>query len=86
MACRSPPVYDGWIEYEGRDDDEELTLGLWTEETLLDENDGTKGLRDYRYLNVIGGSFYEPGEPIERFRLLFGLRTPSGGLPAGTAT
>ena len=79
-------VYDGWIEYEARDDDEELTLGLWTEETLLDENDGTKGLRDYRYLHVIGGSFYDPGEPIERFRLVFGLRTPAGGLPAGTAT
>ena len=78
-------VRDGWIEYEARNDDEEVTFGLWTEETLLDENDGTKGLRGYRYLNVLGGSIYD-GEPIERFRFVFGLRTPAGGLQPGTAT
>ena len=79
-------VEDGWIEYEARDDDEGWSFGLWTHGTLLDENDGTQGQRDYRYLHVLGGQFSEPGEPAERFHMVFGLRTPADGLPAGTAT
>ena len=83
------PVYaveDGWIEYQATGDDG-TQIGLWTHETLRDENDGTQGLRDYRYLHVLGGGLYEPDEPGSlRFRFMFGLRTPADGLPAGTAT
>ena len=78
-------VQDGWIEYRTPGDDGEW-LEIWTGTTLRDENDGTRGLRDYRYLHVFGGGAGTPNEPTERYRMVFGLRTPAGGLPTGTAT
>ena len=79
-------VEDGWIEYRATNDDDGSGFEIWTGETLRDPNDGTQGLRDYRYLHVFGGQATEPGEPAERFRMVFGLRTPAAGLPAGTAS
>ena len=78
-------VRDGWIEYAATDDDG-ATFEIWTGATLRDGNDGTQGLRDYRYLHVFGSQTSAPGEPAEHFRMVFGLRTPADGLPAGTAT
>ena len=80
-------VEDGWIEYETTNDENTSRLSLWTHETLRDGNDGTQGLRDYRYLQVLGGQLLEPGEPDRTYTaLMFGLRTPADGLPDGTAT
>ena len=79
-------VYDWGIEYQATDEEEDGRIALWTNEDLRDENDGTQGLRDYRYLHALGGQLSEPGEPTVRFRLVFGLRTPPDGVPAGTAT
>ena len=80
-------VHDGWIEYAATNpDNEEERIELWTEATLRDPNDGTQGLRDYRYLHVFGGAARSPGKPTDRIRQVFGLRTPADGLPAGTAS
>ena len=79
-------VEDGWIEYRATSPDGDAGVSLSTYGTLRDENDGTQGQRHYRYLHVLGGQFWETGEPDERIRFMFGLRTPADGVPVGTAT
>ena len=54
----------------------------WRHEEPIEPGDPAGGLRDYRYVNVLGGYMGVLREPGRQFRLVYGRKTPSGGLPA----
>ena len=54
----------------------------WRQEEPLEPGDPAGGLRDYRYVNVLGGYVGVLREPGRVFRLVYGRKTPRGGLPA----
>ena len=68
--------------YSKYERDEDGYVALWTYETQRSADDLLKGLRDYRYLNVLGTSIWTSGQGGERGRLVLGQRTPAGQLPA----
>ena len=55
---------------------------VWIHESPLQQDDPALGLDDYRYVSVLGGETWVPQQPGHRFRLVYGRKTPRGGLPA----
>ncbi len=72
-------VFEETYSYYERDEDGYVSL--WTYGTQRSADDLLEGLRDYRYLNVLGTSIWIPGQGGERGRLVLGQRTPAGQLP-----
>ena len=74
-------VFEETYSYYEREEDGNVDLWLWPYETQRSADDLLEGLRDYRYLNVLGTSIWFPGQGGERGRLVLGQKTPSGQLP-----
>ena len=74
-------VIEDTYSYYERQEDGHGYVGLWNHETQRSADDPLEGLRDYRYLNVLGTSIWTPGQGGERGRLVLGQKTPSGQLP-----